>query len=1090
MIEPGMLDDGDATSESPGEQDLGEARASADEDSLLAALQAQMLENRVETSRQWKERLRQLAEATEQSRRYATVIFADLCGYTRLTNVLEETELKRLRQWFYQLAANAIDRYGGFLIQLEGDGVFAAFGAPWAFERDTESAVRCLLSIRKEVLAQKTFEGEPLEVSGGAAAGVINVDVVDEGGRIRPDLMGPAVNLAARMEAKAEAGQILVPEDVARQLEGTFEMQELPPFEPKNFNRLITPYLIVREQDDGAALRKHPPFVGRTAELIQLGKIFRRAESGAFTALRMIGDAGIGKTRLLLEALKQIPAEYTVFHLELRPDQQHLLLEPVRLLLRRIAGLEEEGKAPAELAARIGERCGELEPAEEQVLRFILQDPEAQSAARGLHPAQLRTAIETAVIGTLEKLSRAQPVMIAIDNYQWCDPMTAEIMGRLLDLKPPSLCLVTIGRSGERTENEEQAWQLFTVTALREEETPLLLRELLDPEKLHPLLRQKLMESAGGAPLYLIELAEELSELQHLSPGEMMERLRNEESLEGSRKLIDIFQARIDRLTNRQRTILQCGAVMGPRFRESLLGAYREISERLMEEIALLRSARLLKDYELTGDREYEFLPLALRDVAYDMLPKEKRAELHGVFAGLIEEKFADRKNDFAHDLAEHWLRAGKADRARSYLRKACLQYQKLGAPQEAYQLALRALNTSTPASEKSSSQLRVSRQREALLREQAARAALILGDVNESIEHSTAWREIAEEIDHANWMAEADLLRADALFKQGDIVNTRNLAEDLCRRDGIKWLLRLKSQFMIANCDLRQGNLEQAEETYREIAVSDALGNSAMAGDCWSSAGLCAQRLGRLEDALSYLQKSVDAYGRASSPLGQCIALNNQAIIQEKLGEFEKAESALRETLRKAESIGYLLAMTGLNANLANVELLLGRYQAAEQSANRALYFGEMIHDDHSIGIAKINLGLSRFWQGFEEQAEKLLAEAVSCGLSGGNAELTTEAHLERLWIAGWLNESRADDFLQEVSALNLSSNLEPFRETVLAFLKSLASGKLAGSFLNETLTKPDRIRRLELGILASQRTGEDATPLIGLLAELRAGR
>lgn len=978
--------------------ELSGALVPAEANALLEAFAAQFLERQMVVPLEWSLRLQKLATEVEPGRRFATIIFVDLVGYTRLSNVLPEARLLAMRNWFNGVCVAEVERFGGFLIQFLGDAAFAAFGAPWAFERDSEAAIRCLLAIAERVRERGSFDGEPLAVRSGAASGVINVALLNESGRARPDLIGSPVNLAARMQAHAKVFEVVVPKQLADLISPAFEVEVGEPFVPKNYDELVTPCVILGERKDPVERRRHDlGFVGREKELDSaLGHLQGVSLENSARVVVIRGEAGIGKTRFARELLRRAVAPERTFHSQLEPHHRHTLLTPFAQVVACLVG-SREGASPVEILALIGREFPELSAYSQKALGVLLHEEVSRKELAHLPPQLLRKSVEAAILELLNCSATRAPLALFFDDLQWVDELSFSFFSSLLARLPKGVVVVLVQRPQEeagRVGLELADSLVLTLGPLESAECFELLSTVLDVELLHPLIRNRLIEESGGVPLYVIELGSGAKEELFLpySAGQLVEQIIEARTLDKFQRLIEIFQARLDRLEVNQRLTLQCGAILGRRFRESVLGGINEIREHLLEYLAYLKGARFLNDSTLMDDREMSFSPPLLRDIAYGMISLDQRGALHRRFAELLEARFGNRREQFATEIAEHWLKAGDFGAAVRWLRLASQEAIRYGIPQQAYALVNEALRQAPENPTDPLLQARI-----ALLHEQAAIAAYMASDHSTALHHVDAWEQSCRLQKNSIGLFNATYRRALVLLDSKRLDDVAALLKTLLPATPLQ---EARLQELQAKLAIRRGELEVALQFFQRAAASETTRHLGLAGDLWNNAALCLQRLGRLNEAIEFYRNAKDAYDQYGNPFGQCLVLNNIGILHQHLGDFKLASTVYAESLLLAERSGYLHGISALAANLSYLFYLQQNYPSALEQGARALHFARQIRHPESEVIALINLALANEGLDRFEDSVTKLQSARSLAAEHGYTPLAQEATAELAWV------------------------------------------------------------------------------------------
>ena len=1049
----------------------------ADEaEELVEAFRSQFERHQVYLPQAWTRRLERLAADAETGRRQAMVFFVDLRGYTTLSRELSEKQLDELLGWFYGVCTRQVERFGGFVIQLLGDAVFAAFGAPWAFERDAESGLQALLAIREEISRHGSFAGHPITIRAGADCGTVGVRLVKIHGQTRPDLIGSTVNLAARLQAAAETWEILISDTLADQVRGIFRMESRPKFEPKNYGREVEPWALLEHRGEAAERRRQDvPFVGRNAELARLGELADGVRAGRFAALSLTGEAGVGKTRLVKEAFARMsPAQIQALAVDCEPHYRYTLLQALLDLMRQMSRCDGDTAAattPEAQLEALKRRAPKLADEAWPSVGYVLGVERHTQTLHALPGPTLHTQIVASLAALIEAAAAHAPLALFIDNMQWVDRMTWEVVEKLLQAQPAGLMLIATARpklstlesvdEGEAASKFDlterlmaEPWEQIALMALPDSELHELLGHLLDFNELHPLVRRRLLTETEGIPLYLIELARRVrergelpltEELRHDYPGQI--------SPDIPPAVIEVMQARIDNLNIQRRAILQCGAAMGRRFSERLIRLFEVIYPELLAELFALKGLAMLRDEPLPEDIQYFFTPTLLRDVAYHMITHDQQMRLHERIAELIEAHFPERLDQFAFELAVHWIRAGKWPHARRYLRRAARQAIGHGAPEEAYELVSQALQSftggETPPEGQLSPQALLDLQQRGLLEQLGGVAGRLLGQYNQSDNHFTRFLEIAQTIGNEQWLHDAFYELAGNAMEKGELANAEELLDHIPAVDG-----ETARQYRVHNLRgiirLRTAAFDGALEEFRAVA-EQIQEESATVADAWNNMGLVLWQQGRLDQAQAAFDRALNVWRRIGQPFGEVISRSNLGIIAEKQGRIAEAEGHYAEALVKADELGYLHMISAIEANLANLTLLRRQWKQAEGHAARSLHAARMIGHRHSEAIALENLGLALSGQGLRAEAREQLRQAEALGESMGDPTRCDSPRLAQAWNALQINELEECRLWLGRLGEKLDADLADWSQTIQLALEAQRRGE--GSAIRDAL-------------------------------------
>jgi class 3 adenylate cyclase/tetratricopeptide (TPR) repeat protein len=585
-------------------------------------------------------------DSEQAERKLATVLFADLVSSTELGASQDPERTRMILDRFYEAMADEISRAGGTVEKFVGDAVMAAFGVPAALEDHVERALHAALAMRRRL--EELFGGS-LSLRIGINMGEVVV------GRARKQssfVTGDAVNVAARLEQAAEPDEILVGERAAALVAGAFEFDLPTHVEAKGktggveCRRLVRALSLMRPRGV-PGLR--PAFVGREDELGLLRRAYERARTtGEPQAATIMGEAGVGKTRLLRELWEWCGTE--------APDA-----------LRRTGRCPPYGPARTyqPLAEIIKEHFGILgSDSPERVLtllgeREILALALGLEVARGVHPIEARDRLHDAWIELVGEIAAPEPLAILVEDVHWAEEPLLELLERtLLEIHAPVLLLVTarpefLDRSptwGRGRVPSEWIW----LERLSSADVDRWLEQLVTAEAPAPV--RGLLGRAEGNPLFLEELLGTLIE-----GGALHGDRWNEGLVPGETAVPDTVQAvlgaRIDLLPSQEKAALHAAAVIGRTFwssavRELLGGAEPDFRALEQRDFVRRRSGS-----SLDAEREYVFKHALTREIAYGSLTTRARAVLHAEFAGWLERRGRGRDED-APLLAHHYAEA------------------------------------------------------------------------------------------------------------------------------------------------------------------------------------------------------------------------------------------------------------------------------------------------------------------------------------------------------------------------------------------------------------------------------------------------
>jgi class 3 adenylate cyclase/tetratricopeptide (TPR) repeat protein len=647
-------------------------------------------------------------------------LFADVVGSTSLADRMDPEDWSAAMRSVIALMTTAVERNGGSVIRLMGDGMLAVFGAPIGHEDDAIRAVGTGLEIVAAVAeagpSLQRDTGEALQIRIGVNTGVAIIEGLVEGAAPR-DAMGDTVNVAARMQAAARAGTVLVTGETWRHAGPAFDGIGLGGLDVKGKAEPVEAWEIQGRRDEPASSRGlaglTSPLVGRDEPLRRLSDLTESARAGRGRVALILGEPGVGKSRLLAELRggNLAAADAGLRWAEARSvsyagDVPFGLLSDVVLAC---LGLPR-GAPPASVLETLSARLSALRASplsrEQPVLAHLLSLPMSDAAAAELSPLgpeALRERYIAAIEVLLRGLTRDQPVAIVADDIHWADASSVEVLTRLLPLiHELPLLLVLAGRPDRAT----AGWRLVeaaraaigqeltevALAPLDEADSRTLVANLLEVESLPVRLRDFIVERADGNPLFVEEVIRTLIERAWvvLRDGRWVASDTIAEA-EVPPTLQGLLTARIDRLPDESRRIIRLAAVIGRDVPVRLLETVVGDANAADKAMAQAEAAGLLRIASVDPEPVFRFRHVLVQEAAYESLLKADRRRVHRDVGEAIEARNPDRREELAPLLGLHFERAGENERAVEYLHLAGRAANERFAVREARDLLDRA---------------------------------------------------------------------------------------------------------------------------------------------------------------------------------------------------------------------------------------------------------------------------------------------------------------------------------------------------------------------------------------------------------------
>jgi class 3 adenylate cyclase/tetratricopeptide (TPR) repeat protein len=934
-----------------------------------------------------------------QERKLVTVLFADLAGSTELAVGQDPEQLRALLAAFFEEMTRAVHALGGTVEKYAGDAIMAVFGVPRVHEDDAERAVRAALAMR-EVLDQLNpmFEGDygaRLELRVGIASG----EAVAATGEAREFLVtGEVANLAARLQS-ASAG-ITISQETHRLVRPLLEGDRLDPLRLKGFPDVVTAYGVrgLRPADAGA--RGIPglssPVVGRDVELEQLRRCIDDLGRGRGQVVSIVGEAGLGKSRLKIERREDLPAGMRWLegrcHAYTQSTSYAPLIEVLRAALR-LTGAETPAMARTKVRAAIRSLAPDRHrPAHAAAAHLLGIELEPGAPGEGPpDPRQLQAQIVVGLRALLEGLLARGPAVLAVEDIHWADTASIDALTVLTELTDflPLLILVT-----SRPDVDGGAWSFrfhvqrnfphrlteISLKPLVPEASEQLAENLLRVADLPDLLRDRMLVSAEGNPFYLEEIIRTMIERGVLRrEGERWVAAVGAEGISLPTTLRGVIAARIDRLPAAAKAALQRASVIGRFFTHGALRALADPDADLDRALAELMRAELVREQRRLPEPEYLFKHALTQEAAYAGILLQERRGLHRRLAEHLERDRAPG-DERAAVLAHHWFVAEDWERALEYAVRAAERARRLYAQPEAVRLfwqALDLLDRLPPTPER-----------------RRLHIDIILGLVSvpgwmlDEERRQGGLRHIDRAIDTAREGGDEGSLVRLAMRKGRIALDADLLKQAIARAERLADPLTLAfvhSQHgaylgALGQYEQSLGHVRQAIELYEPAGARyDAAMDMTISGRCYSS------RAGKLQDALDYAARAREI-GEA---LGDARLRAWRAMEGEPnfyIGRWSEVVRVAEEHLPVAFEIGEWNCFLFSSAWLGIAYIKLGRLDEARRVLERAAREGRArLGSRYATSFVLIGLAQLHLVRGAPARAIETARESLALSEPGG---------------------------------------------------------------------------------------------------------
>jgi class 3 adenylate cyclase/tetratricopeptide (TPR) repeat protein len=957
--------------------------------------------------------------ALEGERKQVTVLFADVKGSMDLSESIDPEEWHRIMDRFFRILADGVHRFEGTVNDYRGDGIMALFGAPIAHEDHAARACYAVLSLQEDLRRYanelRIEKGISFSVRMGLNSGEVVLGKIGDDLRMDYTALGHTASLGARMEQIAAPDRANLTEHTAKLVEGLVQLEDLGKVTVKGVKEPLRVYELrgigrLRTRLEVSHARGFTKFVGRRSEMAALEAALEQAIAGNAQVVGVVAEAGTGKSRLCYEFAERCRARGIVVYEAHGLSHTKLVpFLPILELLRAVFRItEQDGNEAAR--EKIAGRTLLLDEtlAEGLPLMFdFLGVPDPERPAPPLGPEARQRQLLDLIRRLAHARSAREPAVYLFEDLHWFDRASEEFIENLVEIAPGNRTLMLLNFRPEYHAPwmQRSYYQQLPLLPLGPEEIRELFADLLgsDPSLHH--LRELIQERTGGNPFFIEEIVQSLVETGALVGSRGAYRLgKPVEAIGVPATVQSVLAARIDRLPEREKGMLQTASVIGKKFSEPILRRVADLSDGdLPAALHALTSAEFLYQEALYPEAEYAFKHPLTQDVAYRSQLAERRARVHASVARAIEELESGKLGERAALLAYHWENAGDAREAAKWHRRAA-EWMGLNNPAEAlrhWQCVRRLLDTL--------SETRGNLAERAAVRAQIMTHLARLGDVEDQAPSLfREGRELATRSGDPHVLSQVlngfGLARCltgaveEALDPLLESVQRADGTEDKALKVAVRYSLgfahwlagRLRECLAVAEqgLALAQGDLGLGAD---QVGFSPSLGLSLFQGFVLSLTGL--PRDGAVE------LDRVIALARASQQLALVWIGHNYHVLRcEVTGEAAPALAHAREALDYAERTGSQHGRIASYRNLGLANVLNGAWRDALEVLERALAIGRerrLLSAEGGVlaAMAAAHLGL-----GDRAKALLLAKEAIAVNRRRGTLFWEFSAQLTRI--------------------------------------------------------------------------------------------
>ena len=956
------------------------------------------------------DRILRSRDALGGERKYLTVLFADIQSSTAVIENLDEEEAIEKLDPAVRAMMASVYRFGGAVNRIQGDGIMALFGAPLALEHHALRACYAGLYMQKAVAEL----GDPdIAIRVGLHSGPVIVRSIGNDLSMNYDASGSTVHVAARMEQLAEVGEVRVTEDTIKLVEGFVEAKSLGSVSVKGLSEPMQLYrlgegLSVRSRWQVRAARGLTELIGREEELAVLQQALERAKSGQAQVVAVVGEAGVGKSRLIHEFLLGAASpEVTVAETAGLPEGRQIPYLPIGNLLRAWLGVDDRD-GPEDVSRKLSERIAAID---EQLsphmsaFQDLLDVEVTDEVWRRLEPAERRPRFQRALREFAMRVARDAPFVLVIEDLHWIDAETQAVLDAIVESLDPVRLMLLVSFRPEYEHKLEGAGESHSVhlDSFAPNEAMRFLDTLLGDDEGLNELKTLLIARSHGIPLFMEELFRVLKGSGALQEANGRYVLTKQvEEIEIPATIQAVIAARIDRLPTETRSVLQVSSVIGETVPETLLTEVAGIDHEDLEGyLSELQDHGFLEEKQIVPDVEYAFKHILTRDVAYDSMRKRRRQEIHAAVVEAVETQYHNRIDEHVERLAHHTERGELWEAAVRYGQLAATKASERSAYGEAIAYFERALTAIG----------KLPREREWIEKAVDLRLGLkaplgATGNIARMYDRLVEAEDLAKDLDDPKRLSTIKISQTLAFNLLGRLEEAMaagteglSMAKDLGEP-----ALVVAGCYNLAQANQWAGNFKSVIELltpHRDLLTGplrdQRIGTAGTTSVLWlGMLGAAEAYLGQFDKALMDVEAARAIAGELERPYDQVMAdwylgfaLTHQGRAEEALPVLERAS----EICKRAKII-FLVPVVATSLGYAYT--LLGRLDEATAFLDQAVGLSRKMGLSYGVAWSTCNLGFAHLLKGELEVAAGLAREVIE--LSAKRGHKGVEATARRL--------------------------------------------------------------------------------------------
>lgn len=1016
------------------------------------------------------------AKKVEGERRTVTVAFADLSGFTALSETMDPEDIADIINNFFTRMMKIVFKYEGSVDKFLGDALMVLFGAPIAHYDDPERAVRAALEMQQEMVefnAEKKFE-QPLSMSIGINTGPAVALNVGSEQRMEYTVIGDTVNLAARLEGVSKAGEIIISHNTFQKIADIVEVEKKPSVKVKGKKKPVLNYLVkvMREHYQLPDITKLK-IVGRTQELQIINSCIEEVKKNKSIVLGIVGDPGTGKTRLAFEGLLLAQKNnFTTLNARCMPYEINTPYTTFISLFNDYFKIKKESNEE-EKKLLISLKLKNLGLELDNTLPYIgILFGISFAEAKSIPPVELKKRIFEVTKQILNNKAKKSPLFIRIEDLQWTDPTSQELFDYIIK----SMDEIPILLLFEYRSDYAFPWLAFknykniALKNFTKQEAQDYSKKLLDVIDIDQNALDAIYDKSVGNPLFVQEI------LKYLLKKGGIRRLKGKaitthrfKNLEIAESISGIILDQVDRMSESDRHILQYASVIGKTFKPDLLSETIEIPESdLLQDLERLEHFEgVLTSYPEADEKVYEFLSPTTYEVIYGSLFKTRRRELHSQIGQTLEELFSDRIPEYFEQLAHHFTRSTDERKGVKYSKSAADKSYHLYALKESvnfFQQALYLLRKKELEQKEMQDKLEVLRRQGLVLR--------LLGNLTQAILNQKRSLRLARKMNSLKDEA-LTYLNIGAIYQEMGIpkkglnywTKTRKIAKKINDKK-----IQALAMNNLGTYYLHIRNLEKAFENFNEVTkLSEEINDQKGLALANLNRGIVLKEKGDFPKALEYYDRAHMYFEEIDEKENITRCLNEMGLVNLYMGNFDESMKKLNEAVKLASEIGDKMTESHVLSNIGLAYAQIWQLDKAYEKFSQSLVIARITGDTTLKMHLNNNIGDIYQYQGNIAAALEYHLKSIEIAVQIQNPFI--EAIVRR--SIGWdyfysADYKKAKEEFEK--SQNLFQNIDDRRNSAItligsaAVMNNLGFYKQTSQIINSIETKAREINDLEI--------------------------